>query len=204
MMKPILILYASREGQTERIAEYLGEKICSHALAATVLNAREVPENFSLTPYAAAVIAASVHGGKHEREIVKFIKNHRNALHQTLTAFVSVSLSQAGVQDERATPENREKAAADVKKMIDSFRAETQWHPTIVRPVAGALMYRQYNFILRLIMRRIARRAGASTDTSRDHVFTNWQDLDHFVDDLLHSLRVQPGAPYDPAVSEIA
>jgi menaquinone-dependent protoporphyrinogen oxidase len=191
-MKPILILYASREGQTKRIAEYIGERIRSLALSATVWKASEVPDHFSLAPYAAAVIAASVHGGKHEREVIHFVRQYRSALQQMPTAFISVSLSQAGAQDERATTESREKAAADVKRMIDTFLAETQWRPTLVRPIAGALMYRQYNFLIRLVMRRIARRAGASTDTSQDHVFTRWQDLDVLVEELLQATISAP------------
>jgi menaquinone-dependent protoporphyrinogen oxidase len=33
-------------------------------------------------------------------------------------------------------------------------------------------------------MKRIARKAGAPTDTSRDYEFTNWQALDRFVEQL--------------------
>jgi menaquinone-dependent protoporphyrinogen oxidase len=33
-------------------------------------------------------------------------------------------------------------------------------------------------------MKRIARKAGAPTDTSRDHEFTNWPALDRFVEDM--------------------
>ena len=65
-------------------------------------------------------------------------------------------------------------------------------------------MYSKYNFLLRMVMKRIARRAGASTDTSRDQVFTKWQDLDGLVETFLRSLPAQAGAPYDPPVGEIA
>jgi menaquinone-dependent protoporphyrinogen oxidase len=33
-------------------------------------------------------------------------------------------------------------------------------------------------------MRFIAKRAGATTDTSRDHEYTDWQALDRFADEL--------------------
>jgi hypothetical protein len=49
-------------------------------------------------------------------------------------------------------------------------------------------MYRKYNFLLRMIMKRIAQRAGASTDTSRDHVFTAWRDLDDLVRKLVEAV----------------
>jgi menaquinone-dependent protoporphyrinogen oxidase len=100
------------------------------------------------------------------------------------TAFLSVSLSQAGVQDRNATSERRKHAAADVNSMIKRFLVKTQWQPTRVEPVAGALMYSKYNPFMRFIMKRIARRAGASTDTSRDHEFTDWAALDRFASEF--------------------
>jgi menaquinone-dependent protoporphyrinogen oxidase len=189
-MKPILITYATREGHTKRVAEYLAERIRSGALPVTVLGVRELQDRFSLNQYSAAVLAASVHVGKHEREAIDFVKHHRADLDEMLTAFISVSLSRAGAQDERASSESRAKAATDVQKMTDAFLAETRWHPTLTLPVAGALMYRKYNFVLRLIMKQIARCAGATTDTSRDHVFTHWRDLDDLATRLVDRLSV--------------
>ena len=54
-------------------------------------------------------------------------------------------------------------------------------------PVAGALAYSKYNIFVRFIMKRIARRAGAPTDASRDYEFTNWPALDRFVEGLTAS-----------------
>jgi menaquinone-dependent protoporphyrinogen oxidase len=59
----------------------------------------------------------------------------------------------------------------------------------LVKPVAGALLYTHYNFLVRLIMKNIARKAGASTDTSRDYDYTNWPALDKFVDDFAAQVR---------------
>lgn len=187
-MNPILIIYATREGHTKLVAEYLADRIRSRVLPVAVLDVRKLQGGFSLTHHPAAVIAASVHVGKHEREAIDFVKHHRADLNEMLTAFISVSLSQASAQDERSSSETRAKAAADVQKMTDAFLAETQWHPTLIRPVAGALMYRKYNFVLRMFMKRIARRAGASTDTLRDHVFTKWRDLDDLAIRLVNEL----------------
>ena len=39
----------------------------------------------------------------------------------------------------------------------------------------------RYNFLIRFVMKRIARKAGAPTDTSRDYEFTDWSTLDAFV-----------------------
>ena len=64
--------------------------------------------------------------------------------------------------------------------MIDRFVKETGWRPARVFPVAGALAYTRYNVLVRFVMKRIARKAGAPTDTTRDHELTDWRDVDRF------------------------
>jgi menaquinone-dependent protoporphyrinogen oxidase len=117
-----------------------------------------------------------------------FVKHHLPALEQIPTAFLSVSLSEAGAEDPGAPSARRAKAAADAQMMIDKFLTDTGWRPLKTRAVAGALLYSKYNFILRLLMKYIARKAGGDTDTSRDYQYTNWQTLDEFVDELTSSI----------------
>jgi menaquinone-dependent protoporphyrinogen oxidase len=71
-----------------------------------------------------------------------------------------------------------------VQRVIDSFLADTGWHPSKVHAAAGAVMYSKYNFLIRFIMRRIARKEGSTSDTSQDHEFTNWAALDHVIDEV--------------------
>jgi menaquinone-dependent protoporphyrinogen oxidase len=59
------------------------------------------------------------------------------------------------------------------------------WHPSKVRAAAGALSYTKYNFLVRFVMKRIAKAQGASTDTSRDHELTDWEALDRIVDEVV-------------------
>ena len=184
-MKSIVILYATREGQTRRIAEHVAATLRTRGFIVDVLDVgRDVSSEFDPSRYAAAVVAASVHIGKHEREMVEFVKAHRAALERVPTSFLSVSLSEAGAEDASATVERRERAAANVKTMVEGFLRKTGWSPTRVHPVAGALLYRQYGTIVRLVMRFIASWAGATTDTSRDHEYTDWEALDRFADEL--------------------
>ena len=71
--------------------------------------------------------------------------------------------------------------------MIAVFVKDTGWQPARAMPVAGALVYSKYNFFVRFVMKRIARKAGAPTDTSRDYEFTDWAALDRFVTESLVS-----------------
>ena len=188
-MKPILILYATREGQTRRIAEHLAAAARTRGVAADVINAAEIPAGFSLDSYSAVAMAASVHMQKHEPEVAKFVKEHRPALESMPAVFLSVSLSEAGAEDPNATPERRAQSAADAEKMIQTFLDETGWHPRHIRAIAGALAYSKYNFVVRFIMKRIARQAGAPTDASRDYEFTDWEALDRLVDELVREIE---------------
>lgn len=193
-MKPILVLYATREGHTRRIAEHIAAAIRARGYLADVIDAADLPPEFSIEDYEAAVLAASVHVGKHEKEMINFVQRFREELECMPAVFLSVSLSEAGAEDAAATSEHRTQAAADVQRMIDAFLKETGWHPSKVRGVAGALSYTKYNCLIRFVMKRIAKAQGASTDTSRDHELTDWEALDHIVDEVLP----RSGIPANP------
>lgn len=180
-MTSICILYATREGHTRRIAEHVAAALRGHGFPVDVTNVRDAASHSSLKHCAGAILAASVHAGRHEPKMLQFVKEHRGELESLPTAFLSVTLSEAGAERADATPAEHAQFVADVQKVLDRFFAETGWHPQRVKPVAGALLYTQYNFLIRLVMRHIAKKAGGSTDTSRDHDYTDWVALDQFV-----------------------
>jgi menaquinone-dependent protoporphyrinogen oxidase len=189
-MTPVLVLYATREGHTRRVAEHIATSARAHGLAADVVDSAYIPAGFSLDRYSAAIIVASVHRAKHEREIVKFLKDHAEALNRMPSAFLSVSLSEAGAENIKAPPDRRAHCAADVKRMIDAFLEETGWHPSRMKPVAGALLFTKYNFLLRFVMKRISRQAGGVTATSKDHEYTDWKALDNFVEEFAQAIPI--------------
>lgn len=191
-MKPVGVLYATREGHTERIAQHISEGLRQCGVEATINDVRTHP-TVSLDQYAGVVVAASVHAARHEPEMVHFVREHAAELERMPGAFISVTLSEAGAERADATPEEHAKFVADVRKLIDRFFMDTGWHPKRVKPVAGALLYTKYSFLLRFVMKRIAKAAGGSTDTSRDHVYTDWVALDRFVADLADEIRTWNG-----------
>jgi menaquinone-dependent protoporphyrinogen oxidase len=178
-----LVLYATREGQTRRIAEHIAAGLGAQQVDAELYDVKAPPVPVDWSRYDWACLAASVHAGHHESEMIAFVKRHRHALEQRQTVFVSVTLSEAGAEDVQKPRAIREQAAADAQRMIDVFIQDTGWTPARVLPVAGALAYSQYNFLVRFVMKRIARKAGAPTDASRDYEFTDWAALDQFVTD---------------------
>lgn len=190
-MKPILVIYATRQGHARRIAEHVAANLRARHLAPDLVDAAYIPPGFTLKNYSAAIVSASVHLGKHESEIRNFVKRHVADLEQIPTAFFSVSLSEAGAEDPTAPPATRAQAQADVKQMIDTFLADTGWNPPYVKAVAGALMYLKYNFAIRFVMKRIARQAGKPTDTTRNYEFTDWTGVDQTVKELVESIPLE-------------
>jgi menaquinone-dependent protoporphyrinogen oxidase len=177
------VFFSTREGQTRRIAERIASDLRAEGVDVDVFDLAR-PRPISWAKYTAACLAASVHLGKHEASAVEFARQQRSDLERVSAAFISVSLSEAGVEDQRRSDGDRRRSAADVQRMIDGFVKETGWQPARVLPVAGALVYTQYNILLRFVMKRIARRAGGPTDTTRDHELTDWAAVDRFAQGL--------------------
>jgi len=175
------VFYATREGQARRVAERVAAVLRRQRDEVDLIDVRGVRGRIDWSAYKGAFVVASVHVGHHEREMLRFVKKYQHELHALSAAFLSVTLSQAGAQDAAAPRARREQARADVQRMIDVFVAETGWRPERSLPVAGALAYSQYNFLVKLAMKWIARRSGAPTDTSRDYEFTDWQAVERFV-----------------------
>ena len=178
-MANVLIAYGTSEGQTAKIAEYIAQMVSDRDHDAEVVDAREptrgpVPEN-----YEAVIVGASIHMGKHEGYVVEFVKRYRGALERLPSAFFSVSL---------AAHDNMEEA----KSYIEEFARETGWRPDMVAIFAGALLYKQYGFIKRHMMKKIVRDKGnPDTDTSRDYVYTDRDDVRHFVEEFLEGLPAE-------------
>lgn len=190
-MKPILVIFATREGQACRVAEHVAETLRSQGRTVEVADVATLPEGFSLANYSAAMVTASVHLGRHEAEMLRFVKRHRAELERMPSAFLSVCLAQAGAENEALPPDKREESRRSAQRQIDAFLDACGWHPSLARPVAGALMYRKYNFAVRFMMKHIAHRSGGSTDTSNNHEFTNWTSLDEMASELLRSSAVR-------------
>jgi menaquinone-dependent protoporphyrinogen oxidase len=190
----IAVFYATQEGHTRGIAEHIADDLKARSVETDVYDVKTLPESIDWSRYATACAAASVHLGHHEPEMIAFVKRHRTHLERLDAAFVSVTLSQVGAQDPHRSDVERHAAAADVQRMIEVFVRETGWQPAHVISVAGALAYTQYNFVVRFVMKQIARHKGAPTDTSRDYVFTDWQQLDQFVQDLVEAAQRPVGS----------
>jgi menaquinone-dependent protoporphyrinogen oxidase len=187
-MQKIGLFYATREGHTRKVVQHMADRLRRQGFDVEAWNVRNRAPVLHLHNYAGVILSASVHRDMHEAEMINFVKRHLNELLTVPSAFLSISLSQAGVQRAGTSPEEHARFQQDVDGLIERFSAETGWRPKYVKAVAGALLYTQYNPLIRFVMKRIAKASGGSTDTRRDHEYTDWTALDQFVESFVYSL----------------
>lgn len=177
----ILIAYDTTEGQTRKIAQYMGEAVSRSGHDAQVIDIRRPPSGFSLDGFEAILVGASIHLGKHSRHLIEFVRRHKARLEAVPTGFFSVSLS-AGVETQKA----------EADRCLNEFIQKADWSPTIKTTFAGGLLYREYWFLKRWMMKKIAKDAGKDTDTSKNHEYTDWRAVDQFVTQFLQLEQHQP------------
>jgi len=166
----VLILYGSTEGQTKKIAHFLKEELQKSAYGVTLADATDkppLPEGFDLV-----LIGASVHMHKYQTAVLHYVKKHCDVLNKTRSGFFSVSMAAAGYDPQ---------SLKELKEMTRTMLEHTGWKPAQVEYVAGALLYTQYDFFKKLVMRLIAGSKGEDTDTSNDHEYTEWSKLKAFL-----------------------
>lgn len=170
-MARMLVIYGTTEGHTEMIATAIGNALTTRGFDVDIIQAGTIDPRPA--DYDGVMVAASVHRGRYQAAVSKWLVEHVAELQSKPTAFVSASL---GVlqQDPAVT--------AELEAIVHRFIDPLGWQPTIVKPVAGALLYTKYNLLTRWIMKRIAAKAGGDTDTSRDYDYTDWDDLRAFAE----------------------
>ena len=175
-MARILIVFSTREGQTARVVAHLSDALDGMGHQVT---ARSLATRFAGRPesYDAVIVAASVHSGAHGRRVAAFVKRHRRVLNSRPSAFVSVSLSAAALN---------EVAGKAAKTQAQRFLDSTGWRPDSIELVAGALRYsrfsRPWRWILRFAQRRFNSELAESgwPDLTVEREYTDWDKLSAF------------------------
>jgi menaquinone-dependent protoporphyrinogen oxidase len=129
-----------------------------------------------------ALVGASLHAGKHQKAADRFVRAHASDLNVVPATFFSVSLSAAS---------KNQKEVDAAESLARAFPVARGWTPATIASVAGCLAYREYGFFIRWVIKRIARKEGAPTDTSRDHELTNWTQIEKLAREMANRVRTR-------------
>jgi menaquinone-dependent protoporphyrinogen oxidase len=169
----ILIVYATTEGQTRKVARFVFDRLARAGHAAALVPASEAggldPAGFD-----AAVVAGSVHAGRYQTDLVSWVQAAAQGLGQVPSLLLSVSLTAAGDEAEDW---------AGLRACVDRFVEETGWTPARIEHVAGAFRFSEYDFFKSWAMRWIAAQKDESVRPGEDKEYTDWDALGRVIGD---------------------
>lgn len=163
----ILIVYATTEGQTRRIARFALQRLADRGHAAELLHVVDA-QDLDWSRIDAAVLAGSVHMGRVQDELAAFAATRAADLNARPGLFLQVSLAAAGTDAEEL---------ADLDRIAKDFCDTAGWRPDRIVQVAGAFRFTQYDFFRRWAMRHIAAQKGETVDPGKDREYTDWDAL---------------------------
>ena len=166
------MVFHTSEGQTARIAEHvaavlreLGDEVDVHDVAGA-----PAPDG-----YDGVVVGDSIHAVHHSKALTRYLQHHIAALNARPSALFQVSLTSTNPDDEHT---------ATAQGLVHELVERTGFDPEIVGLFAGALVYTQYGWLKRRVMRAIVRREGGDTDMTHDYEYTDWHTVEHFARDV--------------------
>ena len=169
-----LVIYATDEGQTEKIAIRIAQRLAEKGLPTDRHNIAVDPEDpIALDAYDAVVVGSPVHYSHYDAQLAACIKQYREALIEIPSAFFSVSL---GILSDEVSEKE------EVVRIADAYLSETGWKPFLKVHFGGAVVYSKYSWLKRKLMQFVVRKGGGPSDTRYDYEFTDWKRVDEFVD----------------------
>ncbi|MDD2693569.1 MAG: menaquinone-dependent protoporphyrinogen IX dehydrogenase [Candidatus Gracilibacteria bacterium] len=172
MSTPTLIIYATTDGHTQKIAGVIRDTLESMDHEVDVRNVLEEPVD--LTGYDKIIVGSSIRYGYHHKSIVKWIDAHAEELSQRKNAFFSVNL--VARKSEKCTPETN--------PYVRKFLAKIKWKPQLSAVFAGKLDYNIYNWFDAFMIRLIMRMTGGPLETPEPIEFTDWEQVKKFAEEV--------------------
>ena len=178
-MQRVLILFATKEGQTQKVATRIFEHFENAGVIGHLVNAADssAVKQIDLDSFDLLVFGASMHAGGLERELVDFVNTNAHQIEKQARSFFLVLLS-AATRDSALKDESLADARLKMQRQLSVQFDDTEM-------IAGALAYSKYSFPLKWVMRRIAAKAGEGTDMSHDYEYTDWLQVERYANRLI-------------------
>lgn len=159
----VLILYATVEGQTAKIARFVEREVTGLGHGARLVNADDT-EPLDFDGIDAAILAASVHQRRHPRSFEALVAARREELAAIPTLMLSVSLN-------AAFPEGREEA----RDYLTEMEMRTGFQPDADLLVGGAVRSGKYDYFAMQVVRFVVLRGREFDPGQEEYEFTDWE-----------------------------
>ncbi len=189
-MANLLVLYASQEGQTQTIAEFIADVLKDEGHTVSLSAVEEPP---LLADFDGVVLGASIHLGNYSKAFRDYTKTHAQHFNELASAFFSVCLT-ANKKD----AQHMEQA----QSYIDSLMTEALWQPNLNISFAGALKFTNYGFFKTQVMKAIAKKEHLKVDGNHDFEYTDWERVTRFALDFSKYLKLNTSLT-KPSISTV-
>ena len=177
------LFYATRDGQSRRIAERIANRLAEHGIAARTIDlAGASPASSSPAAARLVVVVAAVRYGRLLPEAEQFLARNR-----TLPRLVLLSVNLTARKPGKDTVEGN----VYLRKSIARHRLA----PVLALAIAGRLDYSRYGWLDRQLIRFIMMLTGGPTDPATCIDYTPWD----VVDDVALRIAALYGPIHAPA-----
>ena len=170
----VLVLYATEEGQTGKIARFSAEEVQKLGHSVTLVDVDE-PSELNLESVDSVVLASPVHQRRHNKAFEASIAAFREELKDRKTLLLSVSLS-------AAFPEGLEEA----REYVTEMNMRTGFTPDVLILVAGAVRTSQYDYFALQVVQHVLLRGRDFDRAIEEHEFTDWAALSQEIAEFLN------------------
>jgi menaquinone-dependent protoporphyrinogen oxidase len=161
--------YASRDGQSRRIAERIASRLAEAGIAASPTGLTSAtPPLSELSKPGPLVLVAAVRYGKHLPEARQLLANYRRLSSPPPLVLLSVNLTA------RKAGKQSAEGSVYLRKVIGKY----QLKPVLAQAIAGRLDYPRYSWGDRQAIRFIMMLTGGPTDPTAQVEFTDWDQVD--------------------------
>ena len=170
----VLIVFATVEGQTGKIAAFVRQRAEEAGREVRVVDVTLARRPISLDGVDEVILAAPVHERRHPKAFEDFLESHRRALEDRRTLLISVSLS-AAFED-------------GLDEAVDyalEMKMRTGFAPDAEALVAGAVRPGGYDYFQSQVVRHVVLRGREVDPSLADHEFTDWDALSATVSGFL-------------------
>ncbi len=166
----IMIIYASIEGQTAKIAAHLRDQLSTAGHIVSLFDTADRMAHVDLDGIDKIILAAPVHERRHPPNFELLLNASSDALEALPSLMLSISLNAAFV-------DGREEAEDYIQEMV----MRTGFKPTQSAIVAGAVKTGSYDYFATEVVRHVLLGDRPYDPNDGDREFTDWDALDQTV-----------------------
>ncbi|NOC47056.1 flavodoxin domain-containing protein [Ruegeria sp. HKCCD7559] len=170
----VLIVFATVEGQTEKIARFISGVAKNAGFNTKLINTDEMPGHVSIDDVVKVVLLAPVHERRHPESFEAFVASNRDTLRKRKSLVLSIGLKAAFAS-------GREEARDYLNEML----MRTGFEPSATALVAGAVKPENYGYFEREILKHVVLLGRKIDPQDGVREFTDWDELTSIVIDFL-------------------